>query len=437
MNFRQLHNEKGITLVELLAALGLLAIVITLSAGVLMQLLGSEEEASANISLKQNTNVLLSEMRNQFTEGRNICYDGEHGDLEVVSINLTNGEQELTEENGCFTNANNSEAMQVKLTVKSKTDKTYTTETTWNKSEPYNLAIQLENSDDIDDVENDEEGNPPGKDEYCDYYGDKKFSQSTFGEWNSCLTPTVHQGNAWFPNGITIFEGIRFTIDYNLFSDQAFIFNHNSKAFINKSAKVKGDLEVRSSGDLNIKEHLITEGNATLQEDSRTKILRDARFEKDLKMTSKGELEVGENFSTQGNLTMHNNSHITVNNNGKLLSNVFLTTSSSLNIKGTLTSNSILLENKSTIFVNKKAELLNSVRLKGTSMIHIKGDAHFYKDIHVQDRSKIIVEGNATFDGPITPKNGAGSICVKGDADIKQMPDSDIKITQNDSSCGR
>ncbi|WP_344342230.1 hypothetical protein, partial [Streptomyces rhizosphaericus] len=76
------------------------------------------------------------------------------------------------------------------------------------------------------------------------------------------------------------------------------------------------------------------------------------------------------------------------------------------------------------------------VTLNSGAFLHIKGDAHFYNDLHLQSGAKLIVEGSATFDKAITPENGAGSICIKGDANIKQTPDSDIKITEQASSCG-
>ncbi|CDO01625.1 hypothetical protein BN988_00060 [Oceanobacillus picturae] len=396
MNFRQLHNEKGITLVELLAALGLLAIVITLSAGVLMQLLGSEEEASANISLKQNTNVLLSEMRNQFTEGRNICYDGEHGDLEVVSINLTNGEQELTEENGCFTNANNSEAMQVKLTVKSKTDKTYTTETTWNKSEPYNLAIQLENSDDIDDVENDEEDYSPGEEGDCDYYGNTKFSRYQIGEWNSCLNPTVHDGSAWIINNISIFQKIKFTIDHNLFTDQSLNLEQNANLIVKKSAKLSGPATIKRASNLSIGGHLIAEDNMVLQESTTTQIGKDANFKNGLKLMGNASLDVNGSFSSQKDLNLQENNSLKVGKNG--------------------------------IF-------FNNVNMMGNATLEIKGDARFHKSLHFQENSIILVEGNAIFDGPITPEWGAGTMCIKGEAEFKQPLYSNLKVLDTAKQC--
>src|SRR5699024_7453356 len=72
----------GITLVELLAALGLFVIVIALSSTIIIQLINSEEETGDEIDLTQNSNVLISELRNQYFHS---CMESE---TESTSCNL-------------------------------------------------------------------------------------------------------------------------------------------------------------------------------------------------------------------------------------------------------------------------------------------------------------------------------------------------------------
>ncbi|MGJ9457208.1 prepilin-type N-terminal cleavage/methylation domain-containing protein [Oceanobacillus sp. CF4.6] len=96
MKFRQFTNTKGMTLVELLAALSLFALVIALSSTVIIQMVSGESNTSNDISLKQETNLLINEMRTDYqkkikntsnNETFNICYQNESIEIYEIIIN--------------------------------------------------------------------------------------------------------------------------------------------------------------------------------------------------------------------------------------------------------------------------------------------------------------------------------------------------------------
>ncbi|WP_042146382.1 type II secretion system protein J [Paucisalibacillus sp. EB02] len=90
MNKSHLSNEKGVTLIELLAAIGLLAVVIVLSSSALTQLIGNKETVSNNNSLNQEVNVALNELRNQYDDGKDLlCIT--KADIQFTFVDITNG----------------------------------------------------------------------------------------------------------------------------------------------------------------------------------------------------------------------------------------------------------------------------------------------------------------------------------------------------------
>ncbi|WP_096269687.1 type II secretion system protein [Paucisalibacillus globulus] len=84
------NNEKGLTLIELLGAIGLFAIVIVLSATALTQAIGNQEKVSHSISLNKEMNLAINDLRNQYKEGMDkICISDV--DIQYTFENVQNG----------------------------------------------------------------------------------------------------------------------------------------------------------------------------------------------------------------------------------------------------------------------------------------------------------------------------------------------------------
>lgn len=400
MNFLQLNNEKGFTLVELLAAIGLLAIVIALSTSVLMQTMGNENETSEDISLKQKTNVLISEMKNQFYNGDRICFEGLYVDLQVTAKLTNNNDTNYKEVNGCFQGIDYTQPAHLVLTVSNQDKQPYKIKTTWNNTKPILIPLTKNNNDGL---ENDEDGYSSSEGN-CIYQGDTVFNKGNIadsnqmGIWNSCPNPHVKKGRAWFPDAISIYSGIFFTIDKDLFIDKSFFLEESAELLVKQSVRLKGTTILKSRSNLTVNNNLIADAHVTLQESSKTHIFNNSFFNNGLKLMRKATLEVG----------------------------------GSLNVEEPLS-----LQESNTITVGKNANFSQNVTMQSNAILHVRGDAHFYNNLDLHSGVKIIIEGDATFDGPITPNWSYGSICVKGSADIKKTIGPNINLTQNDSSCGR
>ncbi|WP_106496911.1 type II secretion system protein [Lentibacillus sp. Marseille-P4043] len=140
MNFRQYKNEHGMTLVELLAALSLFIIVITLSSTLVMEMFNNQKEASENISLKQDTNVLINTMRGKYLSGDELCFNGKDN-LTITHLTISNGEEPLKTINHCVKNLDYNKPLSVKITTTNNSGNNFSLETTWNHKDDHDLYI--------------------------------------------------------------------------------------------------------------------------------------------------------------------------------------------------------------------------------------------------------------------------------------------------------
>ncbi|MYL57948.1 prepilin-type N-terminal cleavage/methylation domain-containing protein [Virgibacillus halodenitrificans] len=145
MRIRQFKSEKGMTLVELLAALALFGLVVALSSGVIVQLMGSEQKTSASISLQQEANVAMSELRSQFynNDTNKICLSPDTP-LQVKDSLIINGEEEekQLDSNNCITDVDHDKPLKISLTFASpENGQNLELKTTWVGREIYSLII--------------------------------------------------------------------------------------------------------------------------------------------------------------------------------------------------------------------------------------------------------------------------------------------------------
>ncbi|MBD1223923.1 prepilin-type N-terminal cleavage/methylation domain-containing protein [Virgibacillus halodenitrificans] len=117
MRICQFKSEKGMTLVELLAALALFGLIVALSSGVIVQLMGSEQKTSASISVKQEANVVMSDLRSQFyTKDTNkICLPPDTP-LKVAEAQIINGVEKQMDSDGCVNDVDQQEPIEMNLT---------------------------------------------------------------------------------------------------------------------------------------------------------------------------------------------------------------------------------------------------------------------------------------------------------------------------------
>ncbi|WP_249870866.1 PulJ/GspJ family protein [Oceanobacillus saliphilus] len=218
MKFRQFTNTLGMTLVELLAALSLFAVVIALSSTVIMQMINGENKASDDISLKQETNVLISEMRNDYekklkdtnnNETFNICFQTESATVQELFINGNS----TAIENGCTVEEFGiDDTLNIKLITQNSSNRKFELETSFlRKSSHVPLEITLEHNEDNEDENTDPEEIDwlPVSEERCVYdhhtlLTDLHFKHNTDCEKDGDFTIYTVNGDAKMDGNITL-----------------------------------------------------------------------------------------------------------------------------------------------------------------------------------------------------------------------------------------
>ncbi|WP_042223225.1 PulJ/GspJ family protein [Oceanobacillus manasiensis] len=141
MNFRQLNNEKGITLVELLAAIGLLAIVIALSSTIFTQMFSAEEKSEGDIRTKQTLNVIAAEMKHDFFKGEErICA---RDPLKGITISFDSEDILDVDEEGCIIIKEGQNTLPIVITATSDQGGSTEIKTSW-KKKTVSLDIPIE-----------------------------------------------------------------------------------------------------------------------------------------------------------------------------------------------------------------------------------------------------------------------------------------------------
>ncbi|SET45111.1 hypothetical protein SAMN05216389_111153 [Oceanobacillus limi] len=408
MIIRQFKNEKGITLIELLAALSLLSIVIILSGSLLSQIMKGEGSSSSQVSINQKTNVLINELRENYlnridnlsSDTFNLCFSG-YEDISVIKV-VINKNQELNIIDNCIEGIKNQKNLPIRIVTRNNLGQELTVETVFNKMEELTMNINLNNNEDFDSkddfesITNDKSGYSPGDtQENCNFIGYTSFTQHQIGPWNSCNNPTVVDGSAWFKNNISFHSTIHFTSGINFFADNIFNLESNSELTIENNARLEGQSTLKSNSKMTVNNLLILD-KFTLQSNS--------------------QLNTQGGFRVDGPLTVQSNSKMLIGGHFFSLNNTIFQENSNINI-------------------DKNATFEDNVTLMGNSNLTIKGNADFYKSLHFQENSRITINGDLHVRGDLTPEWGAGAICVKGTATFDRDLFSNLKINEDANAC--
>lgn len=213
MLFTKLKNEKGISLVELLAALSLFAVVIALSSTVIVQMVNSEEKTSEQISLQQSTNVLMAELRSQYyelkSEGSDICFRKNKKIINTSKSVFKNGDRPLKASNGCIRNVDNKHSLFIHLTTNNSTGQNVTIKTTIVPKKNYVLVLE-------ENLANFTIGD---MDEACTFIGDTKFNNTILKnkQNTTCQNKYIIHGSAAFMGDLTLHNKVNITVEGNLY----------------------------------------------------------------------------------------------------------------------------------------------------------------------------------------------------------------------------
>ncbi|MFB4166725.1 type II secretion system protein J [Virgibacillus sp. JSM 102003] len=220
MKLRQFSTEKGITLVELLAALSLFAVVILLSSTVIIQMINSEDNTSGQISLNQETNVLVSELRSEYTEKSdevenaekfNICYQRIDGlDVEQVITFLDDKQETKQVNNNCIIGMTKQEVLPIQITTVNDSDQSLTIKTTWRNNSEYIINVKTDEDERYEFTED-------GKTANCDYNQNTRFRNPDNNEKVMFKQDCTIYGSAWIAGNIEIKNKVSVVVEKNLY----------------------------------------------------------------------------------------------------------------------------------------------------------------------------------------------------------------------------
>ncbi|WP_067727536.1 PulJ/GspJ family protein [Oceanobacillus damuensis] len=256
MKFRQFTNTKGMTLVELLAALSLFAVVIALSSTVIIQMVNGESKTSDDISLKQETNVLISELRNDYEEKLkdansnetfHICLQNESAALHDLIINGAS----TVIENGCTAEEfGTGDPLNIKLITQNSSGGKLELETSFrSESSIVPLEITLERNED-DNTDPEKIDWIPVSEEKCEYdhrtlLTDLHFKHNMDCEEDGIFTVYKVNGDAKIENNVKFQVKTKLIIKGDLYlTDKTNIVVNGGKSYN------KGEICVEAEGGI-------------------------------------------------------------------------------------------------------------------------------------------------------------------------------------------
>lgn len=458
MNIKNYKNNKGFTLVELIATISLLTIVIALSSTLIIQLMRTDAKTSDQISLSQETNVLISELRSQYeSEDFELEYTDEHklsfpkrtndDTLKIEQLKIINNGQELSKP-GSKINVDMESPLHVEITTKNKDSKSFTLETTWENFNDYPLSVVLNSGEDankacmgfdkIDDFKNiiddGEVYNDWENRNTCIYKGNTQFIQTSMGPWNFCETTSIQQGNAKFINQVTL-NNVIFKVTNNLFAKNKLTFDENAKLYVENNAKVDGAINL-TPGVMSVK-NLYVKNNISLHEFSTLNSICSSRIDGSLLVARSSKLSIGGNlFVKSGLVTLQENTVTSVSGNAEFFNGLKMTSNAKLKVDKDLTSSQdTLFQENVLIETEGDATFGDDLKMMGSAKLKVGGDFTIKNNLEMQDDNKIYVDGDAHFKGNIEPDWSKGTICASGQITINGNVGNEIVIKSNEKNC--
>lgn len=418
-----IRNQKGVTLVELLAGLALFGIVLTIVTSVLVQSIKYNERSENNVNLRQQANYIMTALRsvdldNVDSDGFEVCYESStiqfedeqnirlnrdltfesiniNGDLKEdcsnfiendvadVSFTLTNGNQQSFSLSTIITHFNLDNKNDNPNPEPPTDDKPIFTK----KSEF--LDLTLPDSGDYTNVHNLEE-------HHCIYNYDTEVRQIDW-QWGDKCNHTIEiNGSSLFKNYFSAYENYTFFISDYLYSSNSITLHGQSKIDANHNGLIKDSLNLTSSGLL--KAH---------------------------------------NLFVENDVTLDNNSRLTTSGSLRVDSGMTVRSKSTVNVSGYAFVDSLLTQENTTLNVEGNLTASGPFDVMGNAEVTIHGNAIFQDDFKFQSGTNILIEGDATFKGDVLPENASGKMCIKGSASFaNSLPENgDMTVIDHASEC--
>jgi len=137
------NNQRGLSLVEILAGIVLLGIITTFTTIIITNSFDSNDTSAKEISLKQDTNLMISQLRKEFYDGDDadkpedniICLDNQQGRVRFDLENSEANGKKLESENGkvCIKGFDRHDPLRLKVLTENDDGKQVNIETTLKK----------------------------------------------------------------------------------------------------------------------------------------------------------------------------------------------------------------------------------------------------------------------------------------------------------------
>lgn len=354
------RNERGITLVELLTGIVILAIATILLSVVMGQIFKSESTTSQSISLKQDTNVLINQLRSEYYSDNDkpLCFNhiGDGIAIDLINSEVSNGE--FDETGKCIKDVNKSEPLELKL-VTERTDsegkpmkngpKKVVIQTTFN-ADKYDTAkgpVQIESSDLIE-WEEVEKLPCESEDKNIEWTGQKLNEDCTDNKH-------VFKGHLKISHNNHELKDHHITVEKNLYVDEELVINKISNLIVKGDAIFEEQLDLDDADQHKVFIH----GNALFKDDVTTNKGSTFIINKNVEFEEETKIENGSKFYIGGNALF--NKQTTFNNS------------------------------KTEAFINGGAQFKSQATMGNGAKLTIKENAEFTKGL--QDKQMICIQG--------------------------------------------
>ncbi|APZ48434.1 hypothetical protein BW721_01280 [Jeotgalibaca sp. PTS2502] len=432
-------NEKGITLVELLAALSLFAIVSALVMTVLFNVFRNSENISDNAQLRQDANLLVSTLRSHYNQddleedkfevslenGNILLIDGQEVNSSMTSsiaeLKLENGENSISAANDSMIVKADGTPLSIDLTLKNEAGQTYSISTTIEKPAELEIALKV-----FKKINKPDPPLPPPLvkkdfkegDYGIDYDRDTKYAKVDSNQFipDGFKENVTITGNVWFSDDHHNVVDLKhdtagFIVTKNLFVDPPeFNVDNKHPMKVGGDAVFKGRLELKEqakfiatnihAGSDNNGRGVVV-GNKT-QLEATGSIVADGSFEITSQVTGllseiggnlfankllareHARLNIGENLIIDGNLEMSGyKPQITVEENAIIGGDLILGGNSNLTIKG-----NAIIDGALILGGNSNLKIIGDLTVKGevrqdddgnNGTLHVGGKTNFSK----------------------------------------------------------
>ncbi|TGB04153.1 pilus assembly FimT family protein [Halobacillus salinus] len=469
---KKYFNNKGLTLVELLAAIALIGIISTIAGSLVTQTFQSNSIVQNEIDLKQQTNSIITTIREKvIQQDTTICLvdretlSMENEDLltkehmtisELYIENIKNSpnsndtlditSDETLSGNDCIITDGSPTKVMLKTDVNAEeNDQSYQTSTIIQKrkTEP-ELALPEEENDgdegdpelklfttweEFETIEQDRESDfkqdhPNGDRNYCEF--DENIllnaSQVFAPSWGyKCHITTFHQ-SLWSKTSMTLNRNyndrtpLKVLVGNHFYLDQSAKLEQDSILDISGNGLFEGNVVLSSSSQVRTFNAYYKQG-LTLQSDSKVETNGSIRMDESSTLQSNSQLFVKGYAFLRDTFTMQSNSTMNVDHNldGDSL---FLQSNSKLDVKGNIQINGNLKMQSDSRFSITGDTAIGNVDQQSNSRLDVAGDTLVNESLYVQNNA-VFSSGSLTVNGPLSMQSNAmvyseGDIVLNG-----------------------